>query len=219
MDAGLHEGHYVVCRDAADGTDGHGQSLGLHGLHYPAVAVQTDDGRQVGFGRGIAEGPEADVVGVGLAERADVVDGIGRGADDEALAQDGPRFVDGHVVPAKVDAVGFDALAELDAVVDDEGGVMVAASLEQTAGDGFHLAVVAVFHAQLNPLAAAFKGLKGGLLVVPWAIGLGNELYRYHADVCLKSKSKQLYGNGKKAVPKRWGAAQPQKPQKPHFVV
>lgn len=156
-DARGEQGVDVAGRDAADGHD-RKRNAALTALRGDAaVALEPEDRAQVPFGLGEAEGAEADVVGTLRGRTDDVVEGVGRGADDLPGAQQGAGLAGRHVVLAEVDAVGPEFGNQMHAVVEQERRAVCAAQSAHLTACAQELVVRSLLHAELHPAAAPLE--------------------------------------------------------------
>ena len=133
----------------------------LHLLYDGTVAFEAEDGAELFFGGGEAEGTATDVVGTGFIVGPYVVERVGGAPDEKVLAQDFPRFVYRHVVLAQVNPVGLQLAHQFHPVVNEEGGPVRAAQFLYLHGHGFRLFVGGMLHAQLYPAATPFESHAG----------------------------------------------------------
>src|SRR3712207_9382609 len=89
------------------------------------------------------------VVGPLSIEFFDVVKGVGRTSDDEfVVIQAGAGFAYGHVVPAKMHAIGHQWFDQMYTVVEDKACAMVSAEFSHGVAHGEKLVVCGLFRSE-----------------------------------------------------------------------
>ena len=151
--------------DAADGDDGDLDGLGDGGEGLGPDALVADI-----LGSGAEDGATADVVGAGVggvAGAGGVVGGVadveGRGACRVAVGG-AASGRDGQVVGPEVDAVGLGGEGDVDAVVDEEEGVVGACQVAEAGRLAEQVGGVGVFVAELDGGRAGLEGEGDGPL-------------------------------------------------------